>query len=196
MVDDDDMISVVIMSLCLPLEASNSGLSTQATGLGRRYSKSCSGTVTTWRVGAESTATAAGGRRLAGGILRSGLDELESAGWAGWLDEAGRLSAEFIVDGRPEVQAAWERASKPTNEASWESPSWRSGALRLRRRTGCRRVCRRTTRRHPFEWHVVEPGPQLSEISESLSQVVEGIGVDSRVRIKIPRVKVLGGPET
>lgn len=52
---------------------------------------------------------------LTGTGLRAGLNDAESAGWAGWFDEASDLSVDFIVDGRvgENVRAVWDQASAP-----------------------------------------------------------------------------------
>lgn len=57
---------------------------------------------------------------LVGTGLRSGLDESERAGWVDWLEDASRLSVEFIVDGRvgDGAEAVWDEAGRPTGEAS------------------------------------------------------------------------------
>lgn len=57
---------------------------------------------------------------LAGTGLRAGLTHSESAGWAGWFDEASHLSVDFIVDGRvgDNVRAVRDQASAPIGRTS------------------------------------------------------------------------------
>lgn len=57
---------------------------------------------------------------LVGTGLRVGLEESESAGWIEWLEDASRLSIEFIVDDRvgSGVEAVWEEAGRPTGDAA------------------------------------------------------------------------------
>lgn len=55
---------------------------------------------------------------LVGAGLRSELGESEGARWAGWLEEAGQLSIEYIVDGHvgSAVKTVWEQAGRPTGD--------------------------------------------------------------------------------